>query len=840
MLNSTHQSSSSSQPLRRLIAMAAQDLPISLRLQRIRKQSARSQVTLEDPRQNKFETPQMQGHPKSDCSLDVPLALIRPAGCNNRASVRNGRMSINPALQPATPSASSSPPLNASSSPQPTRSLGTHPVIRIPMAVSDPPHHSSDPPNEKDRQRRPCPLLPSERSRSRNHGDKPRRPVSKTATTHSYGADEITALEGLEPVRVRPGMYIGSTTSRGLHHLIWEIIDNAVDEALAGHCTEIAMNLDADNIVTVIDNGRGVPVAKNSKTKMSALDMVFTMLHAGGKFGEGGYKVSGGLHGVGASVTNALSEWLEVEVRRDGHVWTARYEAGKSVQPVTQGRKLKRGEGTGTTVRWAYDTGIFDSDVRYSASTIEQRLREKSYLVRGLRFVLDLPAKEQQVFISKNGIADLITEMNAERDAIHPSVIRFSSEEQPMERTNGDTAAEDIPVEIALQWTKSADERIFSFANVVPTNDGGTHVSGLRRAVTRAVSAYAYDQGKLKKDKKETFEGRDIFEGLTAAVTVKIQNPQFEGQTKGRLNNPEAQTAVTTYSYAALSAWFAEKANAKQAKQILERCLLARDIRIAKGKISKKLRDNATSIFTDTNLPGKLADCLETKPVEEREIFICEGDSAMGTLKAARDANYQAILPIRGKIINAVTAGSKALDNNEVEGILVAMGGRKDVIGKAVVASLDPQQRRYGKFVIVCDADVDGAHIQTLILACLHELMPELIEEGRVFLAKPPLYRIDLDARGEKYLYAYTDAERAELMRKHKRDSDSLKRFKGLGEARAEDLSLTVMDPETRTLLQVTISDAAESVETLNLLMGSRADGRKAWLEEVGLDLDAL
>lgn len=811
--------------------------------------------------------------------------------------------------------------------------------------------------------------------------------------TPAYDADEITVLEGLEPVRVRPGMYIGSTTSRGLHHLIWEIVDNAVDEALAGHCTEITVTL-RDDVMEVTDNGRGIPVATHSKSGESALDLVFTKLHAGGKFGGGGYKVSGGLHGVGASVTNALSEYLEAEVRRDGHAWSARYERGKSVRPVTKGRALKRGEKTGTTVTWRFDREIFDDDVRYSASTIEQRLREKSFLVRGLRFVLRLPGKDEQVFVSKNGIADLITEMNSERDPVHAGVISFSSEIQPIEREGLEGPAAEIPVEIALQWTKSADERLFSFANVVPTGDGGTHVSGLRRAVTRAMVAFAHSEGKLKKDKNETFEGRDIFEGLTAAVTVKLANPQFEGQTKGKLNNPEAQTAVTTYAYAAISGWLADKANAKQAKAILERCLLAREIRIAKGKISKKLRDNATSIFSDSNLPGKLADCLETRPVDERELFIVEGDSAMGcfvgdtkvalasgisltleeladdwkrgishfgyasnamgdvhivplesprltkrarvlvdvtldngeklrctpdhrfrlrdgsyrradalvagdslmplkrtltedtgrrgpgyesvnckvvsveriaetadvydltverynnfaleagvfvhnSAKAARDANFQAIMPIRGKVLNVLGAGARngrAFENAEIEGILTALGGRKDVIGRSVVATLEPQMRRYGKVVILADADVDGAHITNLLLTLFSELFPQMIAEGRVFIANPPLYRINLDARGERFVYALTDEERAELVRRHKRSGEDVSRFKGLGEMNAEDLARTTLDPETRSLLQVTVEDPTETTETLNLIMGSRPEPRRLWLEDIGLN----
>jgi DNA gyrase subunit B len=662
---------------------------------------------------------------------------------------------------------------------------------------------------------------------------------SLPATGGAYDAEHIRKLEGLEPVRLRPGMYVGGTHERALHHLLWEVVDNAVDEALAGFCTEIAVTLSGEKTQTVVevsDNGRGIPVGVSKQTGESALHMVFEELHAGGKFGDGGYKVSGGLHGVGASVANALSRWLEVEVRRDGHLWQARWERGQRVKPATKVRALRKGEQTGTTVRWLYDDEIFDAGVSYSHSTIEQRLREKAYLVRGLTFRLRMPGRPEQVFHSKAGIADLVKELVSERQPVHPHVISLSSDDLPQ---FAETSLA-IPVEVALQWTTGADERTFAFANVIATPDGGTHVSGMRAAISKALNAYAEAEGKIKRE-ADRFEGRDVLEGLTAAVSVKLQNPQFEGQTKGKLNNAEARTAVYSFLYAAFSAWLADRRNAKEAKAVLERCILARDIRLAKSKVSKKLRNEATSIFTDTNLPGKLADTNGTCAPEECELYIVEGDSASGSAKAARDASFQAILPIRGKILNVLEAANgKAFENKEVEGILTALGGRKDVVGKHVVATLEPEQRRYGKVVAMADADQDGAHITALLLTLFYELFPQLLQEGRVFLARPPLYKIKLNAAGDKFLYAADDEERAALLKRYNRSGEDVSRFKGLGEMNPEDLARTCFDPRTRSLLQVTVEDAAEAQETVNLLMGRRAELRRAWLEDVGLDEEAI
>jgi DNA gyrase subunit B len=644
------------------------------------------------------------------------------------------------------------------------------------------------------------------------------------ATPERYDESQIQLLEGLDPVRKRPGMYVGGTNARALHHLVWEVVDNSVDEALAGHCSEIVVALEADGVVTVSDDGRGIPVGIHRETGLSALELVFTRLHAGGKFGGSGYKVSGGLHGVGASVTNALSEWLEVEVRREGHVHTQRYERGVVCGPVTRVRALKRGEGTGTTVRWHHDETIFDRGVHYAVSTIAARLREKSFLVRGLTFRFRAAGQDEVVFHSERGLADYVRELNGERVAIHPTVVSL--------RGDGE-----VPVEIALQWTDGADERIFSFCNVVNTVDGGTHVSGMRRALTRCLNNAAYETGRLKKDRGEAFEARDVLDGLTAAVSVMLADPQFEGQTKGRLNNSEAQGAVQSFANEAFGAWLAE--HPRDTKQILDRLVLAREIRVAQSKISKKLRNAATSIFSDSNLPGKLADTLDNPavPIAERELYVVEGDSAGGSAKAARDANTQAILPIRGKILNVFGARpGRAFENAEVDSILVALGGRKDAIGKAIVATLEPDQRRYGRIILASDADADGAHIGNLLITLFHELFPRLLAEGRVFLARPPLFRVSL-ADGS-YVYVSTEDELRETLKTRRRTGDHVTRFKGLGEMNPDQLRETVFDPATRRLAQVTFEDVAQAAETVKLLMGSDAGGRRTWLEESAPDAE--
>ena len=653
----------------------------------------------------------------------------------------------------------------------------------------------------------------------------------KNKTSQEYGADQIQTLEGLDPVRKRPGMYIGGTDSRGLHHLIWEIVDNSVDEALAGHCTEILVDLRADGTVSVRDDGRGIPVEENSKTGENAVMMVFEQLHSGGKFGDGGYKVSGGLHGVGASVTNALSEWLRVTVRRDGKCWRAAWSKGLRTEELHQDKKDQTPNDTGTTVTWQYDQTIFNKGVSYDPSIVERRLRDKSYLVRGVKFILRIEGQKDRVFQSEEGIAEYVRELAAEQEPLY--AVPIFLEDQAVSVETGAGKQTEIGVEVALQWTKKAGEMLYSFANIVTTPDGGAHVTGLKSALTKAINNFAYETGKLKKEGRkepERFDSKDIFAALVAAVSIKLEDPQFEGQTKGKLNNAEARSAVQVMSYQAFTDWLSEKKNQKTAKEILERCLHARRVRLAQGKVSKNYNPN--SIWADTGQSAKLSDCQMDTPVEERELFVVEGDSAGGTAKEARDPRTQAILPLRGKPINVLTASNtKVFENKEVQAVISALGARTDQLDGEIVVVLPAESRRYSKMVILADADSDGAHIAALVCGMMWRLFPEFVKEGRLFIARPPLFKINLDNRGEQFIYAFSEEERAEILKKNKRSGEDVSRFKGLGEMDGVQLEETVMDPETRQLFQVTLEDLAEVEDTMNLILGNSAARRKEWLE---------
>lgn len=650
----------------------------------------------------------------------------------------------------------------------------------------------------------------------------------------SYNAEDIVELEGLEAVRLRPGMYVGGTDQRSLHHIIWEVVDNSIDEALAGYCDKIEVRLIDGNIIEVIDNGRGIPPQKTAKGK-SALVTVFTVLHAGGKFAtDGGYKVSGGLHGVGASVTNALSEWLEVEVRRDGYVWTAGWKAGKDWKDLKQGRKLKKGEQSGTTVRFKYDSTIFNKTAHYSAAEIEQVLQQKSYLVQGLTLTFQVDNEPKQTFFSKVGLADYVQTLTEEREPLHKKPLSFLGEATVKDPNDQDTS---IAVEAALQWTKktgAAEGNVLSFANIVVTPSGGAHMTGFKAALTRALNRYALETGKFKEGKKnDRFESRDVLAALTGMVSVKLSNPQFEGQTKEKLNNAEARTAVQQIVYQQFTDWLADSRNNKDAKIILDRCLHSWRARMAEGSIKNY---DPNSMSADNGQSEKLNECQLTTPVEERELFLVEGDSAGGTAVNARDNAFQAILPLKGKIINAISKpNKKVFENDEILAIVQALGGKKDYFEGEYKVSLPREKRRYGKIVIAADADQDGAHITNLILVMFHELFPDILREGRVFIANPPLFQIKMDTRGEKREFAWTDEQRAKIVAKAK-GTPTVQRFKGLGEMNADELANSVMLPEFRSIQQVHIDDAAELVDTLRLVMGGSQTAlvqrRRQWLSD--------
>ncbi|HNB53498.1 MAG TPA: DNA topoisomerase (ATP-hydrolyzing) subunit B [Anaerolineales bacterium] len=624
------------------------------------------------------------------------------------------------------------------------------------------------------------------------------------APNTSYSAQDIQVLEGLEAVRRRPGMYVGGTDIKALHHLVYEVVDNSIDEALAGICNRIEVTIHADSSVTVLDNGRGIPVDIHPQTGKPALEVVMTILHAGGKFGGGGYKVSGGLHGVGVSAVNALSEWVETEVYRDGKIYHQRYERGYPVKPVTEIGVAPKGQ-TGTCQTFKFDPIIFkEPDLDYRFDTLIQRFREMAFVTKGVTLrVVDERADREMTFFFEGGVTSFVRYLNKNRKGLHKIIYV----EKEMDR---------VGVEAAIQFTDSYAESLYAFANTINTIDGGTHLTGLRTAVTRTLNDYAR-KNKLIKDNEPNFTGDDTKEGLTAIVSVKLPEPQFESQTKVKLMNPEVQTYVQQVVSESVSTFLEE--NPAAAKAIIQKCQTSARARDA----ARKARDLVfrKSALESMTLPGKLADCSEREP-EKCELYIVEGDSAGGSAKQGRDRHFQAILPLRGKILNTERAGlDKILSNKEVKALISALG-------TGISEGFDLTGLRYGKCIIMTDADVDGSHIRTLLLTFFFRYMQPLIEQGHLFIAQPPLYRVE---QKKKVQYAYTEGQKEELVKTLGNGSPiSLQRYKGLGEMNPDQLWDTTMDPSTRTLLQVSIEDAAEADRTFDMLMGSEVAPRRRFI----------
>jgi DNA gyrase subunit B len=622
---------------------------------------------------------------------------------------------------------------------------------------------------------------------------------------HEYKADQIQVLEGLEAVRKRPGMYIGSVSARGLHHLVYEIVDNSVDEALAGYCKNIHVTIEKGNVIKVEDDGRGIPVDIHPKTKISAAETVYTVLHAGGKFGgDSGYKVSGGLHGVGSSVVNALSTWTEVTIQRDGGIYQMAFERGKTVKPL---QRIGDSDKTGTTVRFLADDTIFET-LEYEYEILENRLREMAFLTKGLRITLtdereETPKKAD--FCYEGGLVSFVEFLNKNKEKLNPKPIYIEK--------NGDT-----PVEIAIQYTTSYSENIYSFVNNINTIEGGTHLEGFKRSLTKVFNDYARSHNILK-DKDGNLQGEDIREGITAVISVKVKEPQFEGQTKTKLGNSEVTGAVQSVMNEELSAFLEE--NPAVAKAVLEKCISASRAREAARKARELVRRK--NVLESTTLPGKLADCSSNKP-EECEVYIVEGDSAGGSAKQGRDRKFQAILPLWGKMLNVEKSrADKIYNNDKLQPVILA-------VGAGIGADFDITKIRYGKVIIMADADVDGAHIRTLLLTFFFRYMRPLVENGNVYLAQPPLYK--LARKGMKDVYCYSDDELTQKLDELGRDGMNIQRYKGLGEMNPEQLWETTMNPETRTMVQVTVEDAIKADEIFTILMGDDIAPRRQFIEE--------
>jgi DNA gyrase subunit B len=628
----------------------------------------------------------------------------------------------------------------------------------------------------------------------------------------SYEAKDIQVLEGLEAVRRRPGMYVGGTDIKALHHLVYEVVDNSIDEALAGTCDRIEIIIHADSSVTVQDNGRGIPVDLHPTEKKSALEVVMTKLHAGGKFGGGSYKVSGGLHGVGVSAVNALSEWCEVEVRREGQTFYQRYERGYPKESVKVIGRAKA-DGTGTKTTFKFDPQIFKEALDYRFETLSQRFREMAFVTRGttIHFV-DERANRELTFYFEGGIISFVRYLDRNRGVLHP--VAYVEKE-----------TEGIDIEAAIQYTDAYTESVYSFANTINTVDGGTHLTGLRSALTRVINDYARKSGLLK-DADPNFSGDDTREGLTAIVSIKHPDPQFESQTKVKLMNPEVQTMVQQVVGEAFGSFLEE--NPSAAKTIVQKCLTSARARDA----ARKARDLVIrkSALESLTLPGKLADCSDRDP-EKTELYIVEGDSAGGSAKQGRDRHFQAILPLRGKIMNTERARlDKILSNNEVKALISALG-------TGIGDSFDIAGLRYGRVIIMTDADVDGSHIRTLLLTFFFRYMQPLIEESHLYIAQPPLYRV---AYKNQIKYAYTEGEKEQLLKELGGEKASLSRYKGLGEMNPEQLWDTTMNPENRTLLLVSVEDAAEADRTFDMLMGESVPPRKKFIQTHARDVRNL
>ncbi len=630
--------------------------------------------------------------------------------------------------------------------------------------------------------------------------------MAKKEKNQLYEAEQIQVLEGLEAVRKRPGMYIGSTGSRGLHHLVWEVVDNSIDEALVGACKNIEIVINEDNSVTVSDDGRGFPVGLHPKLKKPAVEVALTILHAGSKFGGGGYKVSGGLHGVGVSVVNALSEELEVEVKRDGNIYYQRYERGKAVSELSI---IGKSKSTGTKVTFKPDRELFDELV-YSFEILEHRVRELAFLNRGIKLVLkDKRNNKEKTFQYEGGIVSFVEYLNKNKGPLYPKPLYINANK------------DDVIVEVAMQYTGSFNENVYSFCNNINTIEGGTHTTGFRNAVTKAINDYSRKY-KFIKENESNLIGEDAREGLTAILNIKVIDPQFEGQTKTKLGNPEIRSIVEGIVYDALEGYFEE--NPSIAKIIIEKALTASRAREAARKARELTRRK--SALENTTLPGKLADCSEKDPAL-CEIYIVEGDSAGGSAKQGRDRKYQAILPLRGKILNVEKARlDRILSSDSIRSMITAFGA-------GISDDFDLSKMRYGKIIIMTDADVDGSHIRTLLLTFFFRYMRPLVESGHVYIAQPPLFKIRKGGRSRaREYYAYNEEELEKILKEIGRESINIQRYKGLGEMDAHQLWDTTMNPETRTILQVSLEDVVAADEIFTILMGDKVEPRREFIEE--------